>query len=267
MSGASDVLSALGVKLDVPVEDLALRGGGRRRLPVGAAASPGHKHWAPIRAELGIRTIFNLLGPISNPAGVKRQVVGVFSWHWVEPIAQVLNNLGAEHVWVVHGHDGLDELTTTGPTTSPSLPAAQVRTFEVDPRDVGIRPATLADLKGGDARANADALRAVLAGAPSAYRDIVLLNTGAGLACRRRRDRSCRRRRACGCLHRQRGGGGGARPSHRPYQRLILMRAGLLVAFALLMLCRDYGSAGKCRELRSTNLPLPRRPARCRVRW
>ena len=108
------------------------------------------KHWAPIRAELGIRTIFNLLGPISNPAGVKRQVVGVFSWHWVEPIAHVLNKLGAEHVWVVHGHDGLDELTTTGATDVAEVKDGKVTVFEVTPADAGLAPAKLSDLKGGD---------------------------------------------------------------------------------------------------------------------
>src|SRR5678815_3223286 len=92
---------------------------------------PAMKHWAPIRGELGIRTIFNLLGPICNPAGVKRQVVGVFSWHWVEPIAHVLKSLGAEHVWVVHGHDGLDELTTTGATDVAELKDGHVTVFEV----------------------------------------------------------------------------------------------------------------------------------------
>src|SRR5690606_34572835 len=124
-------------------------------------------------AELGARTIFNLLGPLCNPAGVKRQVIGVFATHWVEPVADVLRNLGAEWAWVVHGRDGLDELSTTGPTFVAEVANGEVRTFEVDPRELGLRPATLKDLKGGDARANAEALRGVLAGKASAYRDIV----------------------------------------------------------------------------------------------
>ena len=139
------------------------------------------KHWAPIRGELGIRTIFNLLGPISNPAGVKRQVVGVFSWHWVEPIAHVLNNLGGEHVWVVHGHDGLDELTTTGATDVAEVKDGKVTVFEVTPADAGLAPAKLSDLKGGDEQHNAAAIRDVLAGKKTPLRDIAMLNAAAAL--------------------------------------------------------------------------------------
>ena len=146
-------------------DHLALR---RTEAGVGFMWAPQHhpamKHWAPIRGELGIRTIFNLLGPISNPAGVKRQVVGVFSWHWVEPIAHVLKNLGCEHVWVVHGHDGLDELTTTGATDVAEVKDGKVTVFEVTPADAGLQPAKLSDLKGGDAKYNAAAIRDVLAG-------------------------------------------------------------------------------------------------------
>jgi anthranilate phosphoribosyltransferase len=182
ISGASDVLSALGVRLDIPpprITDCIVKAG------VGFMWAPMHhaamKHWAPVRAELGIRTIFNLLGPICNPAGVKRQVVGVFSWQWVEPIAHVLQNLGAEHVWVVHGHDGLDELTTTGATDVAELKDGKVRVFEVTPADAGLAPAKLSDLKGGDAATNAAAIRDVLAGKPGPFRDIVLLNAAAAL--------------------------------------------------------------------------------------
>ena len=182
ISGASDVLQALGVKLDIPPAKVsqAIREGG-----VGFMWAPMHhpamKNWAPVRAELGIRTLFNLLGPISNPAGVKRQVVGVFSWQWVEPIAHVLNKLGATHVWVVHGHDGLDELTTTGSTDVAEVKDGKVRVFEVTPGDAGLPPAKLTDLKGGDAMTNAAAIRDVLAGKPGPFRDIVLLNTAAAL--------------------------------------------------------------------------------------
>jgi len=182
ISGASDVLGALGVKLDVGPEivakAIATAGVGFMWAPM---HHPAMKHWAPIRAELGIRTIFNLLGPISNPAGVTRQVLGVFSREWVEPIAYVLANLGAEHVWVVHGHDGLDELTTTGSTTVAELKDGKVTVFEVTPADAGLAPAKLADLKGGDAATNAAAIRELLAGTKGPFRDIVLLNTAAAL--------------------------------------------------------------------------------------
>ena len=182
MSGASDVLAALGVKLDVSPTKVAQE---IREAGVGFMWAPMHhpamKHWAPVRAELGIRTLFNLLGPISNPAGVKRQVVGVFSWQWVEPIAHVLNNLGAVHAWVVHGHDGLDELTTTGSTDVAEVKNGQVRVFEVTPADAGLPPAKLSDLKGGDAQTNAAAILDVLGNKPGPFRDIVLLNAAAAL--------------------------------------------------------------------------------------
>ena len=182
LAGASDVLGALGVKLtpDVSLIERAIHEAG-----IGFMAAPYHhpafKHWAPVRAELGIRTLFNLLGPISNPAGVKRQIVGVFSWQWVEPIAHVLLALGAEHVWVVHGHDGLDELTTTGSTDVAEVKNGRVTVFEVTPADAGLPPAKLSDLKGGDAATNAAAIRAMLAGKPGPFRDIVLLNAAAAL--------------------------------------------------------------------------------------
>ncbi|MGI9422251.1 MAG: anthranilate phosphoribosyltransferase [Hyphomicrobiaceae bacterium] len=181
-SGASDVLAALGVNLDISPEQVArcieVAGVGFMWAPLHHAAM---KHWAPVRGELGIRTIFNVLGPICNPASVKRQVVGVFSLDLVEPIAHVLNNLGSEHVWVVHGHDGLDEMTTTGATTVAELKGGIVKTFEVTPADAGLLPAKLSDLLGGDAEMNAAAIRDVLAGKPGPFRDIVLLNSAAGL--------------------------------------------------------------------------------------
>jgi len=181
-SGASDVLAELGVKLEVPAPVIARC---VSEAGVGFLWAPLHhpalKHWAPIRGELGIRTIFNLLGPICNPAGVKRQVVGVFSWHWVEPIAHVLKSLGAEHVWVVHGHDGLDELTTTGATDVAELKDSKVTVFEVTPADAGLQPAKLSDLKGGDEKENARAIRDVLAGKKTPLRDIAVLNAAAAL--------------------------------------------------------------------------------------
>jgi anthranilate phosphoribosyltransferase len=180
MSGASDVLSELGVKLEVPFDTITRC---VEEAGVGFMWAPMHhpalKHWAPVRTELGFRTIFNLLGPIANPAGVKRQVVGVFSWQWVEPIAHVLCNLGAEHVWVVHGHDGLDELTTTGATDVAEVKDGKVTVFEVTPADAGLQPAKLSDLRGGDEKQNAAAIRDVLAGKQTPLRDIALLSAAA----------------------------------------------------------------------------------------
>jgi anthranilate phosphoribosyltransferase len=139
------------------------------------------KNVGPTRVELATRTIFNLLGPLSNPAGVKRQMVGVFSRHWVQPLAQVLKNLGSESVWVVHGSDGLDEITLTGPSFVASLDKGEIRTFEVTPEDAGLARVGGEALKGGDADANAVALQSVLDGKPSAYRDVALLNAAAAL--------------------------------------------------------------------------------------
>jgi anthranilate phosphoribosyltransferase len=181
-SGASDVLTELGVKLEVPASTITRC---VNEAGVGFLWAPLHhpalKHWATIRGELGIRTIFNLLGPICNPAGVRRQLVGVFSWHWVEPIAHVLKSLGAEHVWVVHGHDGLDELTTTGATDVAELKDGNITVFEVTPADAGLAPAKLSDLKGGDEKENAAAIREVLAGKKTPLRDIAVLNAAAAL--------------------------------------------------------------------------------------
>jgi len=182
LSGASDVLTALGVKVGVGanVVERAIHEAG-----VGFMWAPTHhpamKQWAPVRAELGIRTIFNLLGPLCNPAGVKRQVLGVFDRKWIEPLAHVMKNLGSEHVWIVHGCDGMDELTTTGPSTVAELKDGDIAVFEITPEDAGLQRAALADLKGGDASANALAIRTLLEGEPGPFRDIVLLNTAAAL--------------------------------------------------------------------------------------
>jgi anthranilate phosphoribosyltransferase len=181
-SGAADVLSALGVKLELKPAEIArcIRDAG-----IGFMFAPQHhpamKHVGPTRVELGTRTIFNLLGPLSNPAGVTRQMVGVFSRHWVEPLAHVLRNLGSRSVWVVHGSDGLDEITTTGPTLVAALENGQVRTFEIAPEDVGIARAKASDLTGGDAAHNAQALRGVLQGQKGAYRDVATMNAAAAL--------------------------------------------------------------------------------------
>ena len=182
LSGASDVLQALGVKLDVPpvvvARALATAGVGFLWAPM---HHPAMKAWAPIRAELGVRTLFNLLGPLCNPAGVTHQVLGVYDRKLVEPIAHVLKNLGSVHAWVVHGSDGMDELTTTGPSVVAELKDGAIRTFEITPESVGLPRSTLASLKGGDSTVNARALRDLLGGEPGPYRDIVVLNAGAAL--------------------------------------------------------------------------------------
>ena len=182
-SGAADVLAALGVNLeaDIAVVERALNEAGICFMFAQRHHS-AMKHVGPTRVELGTRTVFNLLGPISNPAGVKRLLVGVFDRAWVEPLAQVLGNLGAERAWVVHGADGMDELSTTGPSFVAELDNGAVRTFEVTPEEAGLAPASLDDLKGGDAETNASAMRALLDGDHGPYRDIVIYNAGAALA-------------------------------------------------------------------------------------
>jgi anthranilate phosphoribosyltransferase len=145
------------------------------------AHHPAMKNVGPTRVELGTRTIFNLLGPLSNPAGVKRQMIGTFSKQWLEPMAQVLNNLGSENIWVVHGSDGLDEITTAGPTSVASLENGKIRTFEVTPEDAGLKRSKPEALRGGDAEHNAKALLDVLKGKPSAFRDVSILNAAAAL--------------------------------------------------------------------------------------
>src|SRR5579871_184878 len=181
-SGAADVLASLGVRIDLKPEQV-----GRcvKEAGIGFMFAPAHhpamKNVNPTRVELATRTIFNLLGPLSNPAGVTRQMVGVFSRQWVQPLAQVLKNLGSEAVWVVHGSDGLDEITLTGPTFVAALENGAIRSFEISPEDVGLTRVAGEALKGGDAAANALALRNVLTGRPSAYRDVALLNAAAAL--------------------------------------------------------------------------------------
>ena len=181
-SGAADVLQALGVKIDLTAEQV---GACIRDAGIGFMFAPAHhpamKNVGPTRVELGTRTIFNLLGPLSNPASVKRQMVGTFSKHWVEPMAQVLKNLGSDCVWVVHGSDGLDEITTSGPSSVAALENGKIRTFEVTPEDVGLPRVKPAALRGGDAEHNAKALLDVLKGKASAFRDIAILNASAAL--------------------------------------------------------------------------------------
>ncbi|MBV2144586.1 anthranilate phosphoribosyltransferase [Falsochrobactrum sp. TDYN1] len=180
-SGAADALAALGVNIEADADTI-----GRciNEAGLGFMFAPTHhsamRHVGPSRVELGTRTIFNLLGPLSNPAGVKRQLLGVFSADWVEPLAHVLKELGSETVWVVYG-DGLDEMTTAGTTRIAALEDGNIRTFELEPEDVGLRRVDPAQLKGGEAAENARALLGVLEGNQNAYRDIVLLNSGAAL--------------------------------------------------------------------------------------
>ncbi|RUU28971.1 anthranilate phosphoribosyltransferase [Mesorhizobium sp. M6A.T.Ce.TU.016.01.1.1] len=180
-TGAADVLTALGVKIDIPPETISrcIHDAG-----VGFMFAPAHhpamKHVGPTRVELGTRTIFNLLGPLSNPAGVSRQMVGVFLPEWIMPVAETLKALGAEHAWVAHG-DGYDEITTTGETQVAELVGGEIRSFTLTPEAVGLKRHTKDELRGGDAAYNAQALRDMLGGAAGAFRDTVLMNAGAGL--------------------------------------------------------------------------------------
>lgn len=180
-SGASDVLQALGVKIDLTPERI---GATISNAGIGFMFAPAHhpamKHVGPTRAELGVRTMFNLLGPQSNPAGARRYMLGVFDRQWVEPIAAALLANRAVSAWVVHGHDGLDELSTTGPSLVAQIKGGNLTSFEINPEDAGVQRATLADLKGGDPQYNAGRLRELLDGAPGPYRDVVVLNAAAG---------------------------------------------------------------------------------------
>lgn len=180
--GAADVLAELGVNLDAPIPliEQAIREAG-----IGFLMAPRHhsamRHVGGPRVELGFRTIFNLLGPLSNPAGVKRQFTGAFAREWIKPMAEVLGALGSERAWVVHGADGLDELTTTGPTFVAELAGGRVQTFEVRPEDAGLPRAAARDLKGGDRVTNAAAMVQVLSGEAGPLRDVTLFNAAAAL--------------------------------------------------------------------------------------
>lgn len=181
-SGSADVLAALGIKVEA---DMALIRESLWDNNIGFMMAPRHhnamRHVAGPRVELGTRTIFNLLGPLANPAQTKLQILGVFASQWVEPMAEVLGRLGVERAWVVHGLDGLDELTTTAPSLVSEWKDGKVHSFEVRPGDAGLKMAHASELKGGDADVNAAALRALLDGAHGAYRDIVLYNAAAAL--------------------------------------------------------------------------------------
>ena len=181
-TGTADVLGALGVNIDA---DIALIREALWSANICFLMATRHhsamRHVGPSRVELGTRTIFNLMGPLSNPAGARLQLLGVFAQAWIEPLAQVLASLGTERAWVVHGSDGLDEITTTGPTYVAELRGGKVGLLEVTPEMAGLPRATPADLKGADAATNAAAITGLLAGHPGPYRDIVLLNSAAAL--------------------------------------------------------------------------------------
>ena len=181
-SGAADVLEALGVNLEAPLDEFSRTVAEEK---VGFLFAPRHhaatRHVGPSRRELGTRTIFYLLGPLSNPAGERRQLLGVYAPQWLEPLAEVLRALGSERAWVVHGGDGLDELTTTTHSSVAELRDGVIIRFDVTPEQAGVPRAALDDLRGGDAQANASELRAVLHGRACPYRDIVVLNAAAAL--------------------------------------------------------------------------------------
>lgn len=181
-SGAADVLGTLGVNLDAPIEKIeqAIAEAG-----IGFMLAPRHhssfKYVGPVRVELGIRTMFNILGPLCNPAGVKRYLLGVYSKDWVKPMAEVLAKLGCEKAWVVHGADGLDELSTTGQNYICEVKGSEIKELSISPEDAGLSLTTLDQLKGGEADYNAERLQALLNGQKDAYRDIVLFGAAAAL--------------------------------------------------------------------------------------
>lgn len=188
-SGAADVLEALGVNLDMPKEKLeeALQ-----RFNFCFLMAPQHhkamKHVAPIRKSLGFRTIFNLLGPLANPANTKHQLIGVYDEKWLIPMAEALDKLSTERAWLVHGHDGMDEITMTDKTSLVILNNGIITEHTLSPQSFGLPSSKLDDLKGGDANENAQALLGLLKGKKSAYRNIVLANTAAVLAIHNNKD-------------------------------------------------------------------------------
>ncbi len=181
-SGAADVLEALGARIDLgPAGVAACLQQANVCFMFAQTYHPSMKYAAEVRRALGFRTIFNLLGPLANPARVRRQLVGVFAREWIEPLAQALKELGCDKAWVVHGGDGLDEMTTTDLTHVAVLEGGRITLKEVSPRELGLNRATLSSLKGGTAVENAAALKSLMGGAHGAYRDIVLLNSAAAL--------------------------------------------------------------------------------------
>ncbi len=182
-SGSSDILAALGINLE---PDLTILERCLNEAHLCFLFAPRHhpamKHVAEVRRSLKSRTIFNLVGPLTNPANVKRHLIGVYELEWLGPMAEVLKELGSEDAWLAHGHDGMDEITTTSPTDIVELRNGQVRHFSLAPEELGLPRASLENLKGGDAAHNADALKKLLKGERGPYRDIVLMNAAAALA-------------------------------------------------------------------------------------
>jgi anthranilate phosphoribosyltransferase len=187
--GSADVMTALGVKIDLPPDRIAdcLDQVGIAFLFAPSMHS-AMKYVQPVRRELRLRTVFNLLGPLTNPARATSQVVGVYSAELVEKLAEALSMLGLHRALVVHGHDGLDEITVTGPTRIGEVRDGRVRSYEVTPQEFGIECATLEEISGGDAAFNAALIREVLSGKKSARRDVVLLNSAAALVAAGRSD-------------------------------------------------------------------------------
>ena len=180
-TGGADVLTAMGVNVDAPIDALpAILTEAGCVFLFAPRHHPSMRHAAGPRVELGTRTIFNLLGPLANPARVKRQLTGVFSADWTRPMAETLAALGHESAWIVHGM-GLDELTTAGRNHVTALRSGEISSFVVEPEDAGLPRAPVSAIQGGDAAFNAAALEAMLQGAPGAYRDTVLLNAAAAL--------------------------------------------------------------------------------------
>jgi anthranilate phosphoribosyltransferase len=180
-SGTADALSQLGVKLDIEPDLIArcIREAGIGFM-FAQLHHPAMRHVGPARVELGARTIFNIVGPLSSPARVKKQLFGVYSPEWLIPGAEALRDLGLTSAWVVHG-SGLDEITTTGPSQVAELKDGEIRSFELTPADFGVETVSLDAIRGGDGVVNAAALRDVLGGAKTAYRDVALCNAAASL--------------------------------------------------------------------------------------
>ena len=181
-SGSSDVLTALGVHLE---PDMKLLERSLKEINICFLFAPRHhpaiRHVADVRKKLGVRTIFNLLGPLTNPANVRRHMIGVYELEWLGPMAEVLKSLGSEVAWLAHGHDGMDKITTTAETDIVELSRGMIRHFTLEPEMVGLKRVALDNLKGGDAAHNAEAIRGLFRGEKGAYRDIVLFNASAAL--------------------------------------------------------------------------------------
>ena len=180
--GSSDLLEALGVKIENPKEKIEaiLREVGIAYLHA-PNFHPAMKHAGPVRKELGFRTIFNVLGPLSNPAGANAQVIGIYSPRLVRPVAEVLQSLGSKHVFTFHGADGLDELSTTGENHAIEMKDGRITEWTIGPETIGVPRAKVGELLGGDATVNAAIARALLEGGKGPHRDIVLLNAAVAL--------------------------------------------------------------------------------------